>query len=197
MSRFANGYGTVLKGIDLNAALAFLTTGQGSLGDALVPSVGDGVKQNTNSPIHNYSVPGIRTIDMGVAGYGQLNGLFGAFMSGPTATVLGDAVASNPSFFSLWPGGNDLLGYALGGGSVDGYDPTNTGALTDPATFSAALNGALSALTANGSHGIPHYLLMFRFGAFDPALEGFLFAAGLGFRIDFFIPRIVCLLAFC
>ena len=146
--------GTGRTAIDLNAALAFLTTGQGSLGDALVPEAGDGVSLNTNSPIHNFSVPGIRTIDMGVAGYGQLNGLFGAFMSGPTASVIGDAVASNPSFFSLWPGGNDLLGYALGGGSVDGYDPTNTGALTDPATFTAALNGALSALTANGSHGI-------------------------------------------
>jgi hypothetical protein len=119
--------GTGRTAIDLNAALAFLTTGQGSLGDALVPSVGDGVKQNTNSPIHNYSVPGIRTIDMGVAGYGQLNGLFGAFMSGPTASVIGDAVASSPSFFSLW---------------------------TDPATFTAALNGALAALTANGAHGI-------------------------------------------
>ena len=146
--------GTGRTAIDLNAALVFLTTGQGSLGDALVPEAGDGVSLNTNSPIHNFSVPGIRTIDMGVAGYGQLNGLFGAFMSGPTASVLGDAVASGPSFFSLWPGGNDLLGYALGGGSVDGYDPTNTGALTDPATFSAALNGALTALTANGSHGI-------------------------------------------
>jgi hypothetical protein len=151
--------GTGRTRIDLNAALVFLTTGQGSLGDALIrgssdPFVAGGIKQNTNSPIHNYSVPGIRTIDMGVAGYGQANPFFGAFMSGPTATVLGDAVASSPSFFSLWPGGNDLLGYALGGGSVDGYDPTNTGALTDPATFSAALNGALSALTANGSHGI-------------------------------------------
>ena len=146
--------GTGRTAIDLNAALAFLTTGQGSLGDALVPEAGDGVSLNTNSPIHNFSVPGIRTIDMGVAGYGQLNGLFGAFMSGPTASVIGDAVASNPSFFSLWPGGNDLLGYALTGGSVDGYDPTNTGALTDPATFTAALNGALTALTANGSHGI-------------------------------------------
>lgn len=146
--------GTGRTAIDLNAALAYLTTGQGSLGDALVPEVGDGVTLNTNTPIHNFSVPGIRTIDMGVAGYGQLNGLFGAFMSTPTASVIGDAVASNPSFFSLWPGGNDLLGYALGGGSVDGYDPTNTGALTDPATFTAALNGALAALTANGAHGI-------------------------------------------
>ena len=146
--------GTGRTAIDLNAALAYLTTGQGSLGDALVPEVGDGVTPNTNSPIHNFSVPGIRTIDMGVAGYGQLNGLFGNFMSSPTTSVIGDAVASNPSFFSIWPGGNDLLGYALSGGSVDGYDVTNTGALTDPATFTAALNGALAALTANGAHGI-------------------------------------------
>ncbi len=146
--------GTGRTAIDLNAALAYLTTGQGSLGDALVPEVGDGVTPNTNSPIHNFSVPGIRTIDMGVAGYGQLNGLFGNFMSSPTTSVLGDAVASNPSFFSIWPGGNDLLGYALSGGSVDGYDVTNTRALTDPATFTAALNGALAALTANGAQGI-------------------------------------------
>lgn len=146
--------GTGRTAIDLNAALAFLTTGQGSLGDALVPEAGDGVSLNTNSPIHNFSVPGIRAIDMGVAGYGQANPLFGAFMSGPTATVLGDAVASSPTFFSLWPGGNDLLGYALGGGSVDGHDPTNTGALTDPATFTAAINASIAALTANGAHGI-------------------------------------------
>ena len=90
--------GTGRTAIDLNAALAFLTTGQGSLGDALVPEAGDGVSLNTNSPIHNFSVPGIRAIDMGVAGYGQANPLFGAFMSGPTATVLGDAVTSSPTF---------------------------------------------------------------------------------------------------
>mgnify|MGYP006264908637 CR=1 FL=1 len=42
--------GTGRTAIDLNAALVFLTTGQGSLGDALVPEAGDGVSLNTNFP---------------------------------------------------------------------------------------------------------------------------------------------------
>ena len=49
--------GTGRTAIDLFAALVYLTTGQGSLGDALVPEVGDGVTLNTNKMMHNRNGP--------------------------------------------------------------------------------------------------------------------------------------------
>ena len=62
--------------------------------------------------------------------------------SSPTATVLGDALAQSPTFFTLSEiGGNDVLGYATSGGSgVDqtgNFDPSTYGGndITDPNVF--------------------------------------------------------------
>lgn len=146
--------GTGRIAIDLAAALAFLENGQGSLGDALVNTPGDGLTPNTNSPINNFGVPGLRAIDVAVQGYGSANPYFGAFQSGQTASVLGDAVAANPSFFTVFLGGNDVLGYSLAGGVNDESNPLDPTTISSVANFSAAINGTLDALTANGAHGV-------------------------------------------
>ncbi len=56
--------------------------------------------------------------------------IFCAICSATATTVLADAVAQNPTFFSLWIGGNDVLGYATSGG--DGLNQTGN---LNPATY--------------------------------------------------------------
>ena len=112
-------------------------------------------------PFNNYGVPGAKSFHLGVPGYGQLNPYFGRMASSPTATVMGDALAQSPTFFTLSEiGGNDVLGYALSGGSgVDqtgNFDPSTYGGndITDPNVFAQVFSGMVSALTANGAKGV-------------------------------------------
>lgn len=112
-------------------------------------------------PFNNYGVPGAKSFHLGVPGYGQLNPYFGRMASSPTATVMGDALAQSPTFFTLSEiGGNDVLGYALSGGSgVDqtgNFDPSTYSGndITDPNVFAQVFSGMVSALTANGAKGV-------------------------------------------
>lgn len=56
----------------------------------------------------------------------------------------------NHTFFSLWLGNNDALGWATNGGVTN--SPTNV--LTDKNTFALLYNNLLTVLTANGQKGI-------------------------------------------
>jgi len=84
-------------------------------------------------PFNNMGVPGAKAIHLGVAGYGAGNPYFARFASSAGASMIGDAAAQQPSFYVLWIGNNDVLGYATSGG--DGSD-----AITPPATFTGAYN---------------------------------------------------------
>ncbi|HLN95487.1 MAG TPA: hypothetical protein VK183_07605, partial [Flavobacterium sp.] len=111
-------------------------------------------------PFNNLGVPGAKSYHLGVAGYGTLNPYFGRFASAATATVVGDAVAQNPTFFSLWIGGNDVLGYATSGGTgtnqTGNPNPATYGTsdITDPTVFGVTYNNLVNALTANGAKGV-------------------------------------------
>ena len=112
-------------------------------GPAPTPVQGMGTTEITNvlsGPFNNMGVPGATSFQLLAPGFGNLAGVpvlqanpyFARFASSATATVIGDAVAQSPSFFSLWIGNNDILGYATSGGS--GQDHNTTGNL-DPATY--------------------------------------------------------------
>jgi len=58
----------------------------------------------------------------------------------------------NHTFFSLWLGNNDALGYALNGGVTVTGDPTTV--LTDKVTFSSLYANLVNALSAGGQKGI-------------------------------------------
>jgi len=58
----------------------------------------------------------------------------------------------NHTFFSLWLGNNDVLGYALNGAVTVKGDPTTV--LTDKVTFSSLYANFLNVLTAGGQKGI-------------------------------------------
>ncbi|MGL1888627.1 MAG: SGNH/GDSL hydrolase family protein [Reichenbachiella sp.] len=128
-----------------------------SLGNAVgeLPTAYAGDKTMLN----NFGVPGIQTGQMltpftggpNDAANPAYNGLYARFASEPgVSTILGDAMARNPTFFTLWPGGNDVLGYAVSGG-------TREEILTDPVEVAAYIDAIVAQLnTANGGdvHGV-------------------------------------------
>ena len=120
-------------------------------------------------PFHNMGVPGAKSFHLLAPGYGNLAGVplglanpyFARMASSPNATVLGDALAQNPSFFTLsLIGGNDVLSYALSGGT--GVDQTGNpdvasyggNDITDPTAFGQIFGLMVSQLTANGAKGV-------------------------------------------
>ncbi|MFK7031477.1 G-D-S-L family lipolytic protein [Flavobacterium oreochromis] len=115
-----------------------------------------------SGPFNNISVPGAKSYHIGLIGYGSAQGnpYFRRFASSQGASMLSDALLQQPTFFSLWIGGNDVLTYATSGGTgVDrtgNLDPRtyNSNDITDPAVFSNAFNGAIDLLTANGRKGV-------------------------------------------
>lgn len=109
-------------------------------------------------PFNNFGVPGMSTLAVNIAGYGNsANGIgnynpyFTRFASDEVnASVLSDAVAKNPTFFTLMLGDDDILAYAKSGGTNGGI-PVASG----PAGvgFSGSLEEVITALKANGAKG--------------------------------------------
>ena len=89
---------------------------------------------------NNMGVPGAKSFHLVANGYGNMAGLaagtanpyFVRFASSSTTSVLEDAKAQNPTFFSLWIGNNDVLSYATSGGVG-----TNQTGNTNPRTYSS------------------------------------------------------------
>jgi phospholipase/lecithinase/hemolysin len=111
-------------------------------------------------PFNNYGLPGAKSFHLGIAGYGSLNPYFGRMASSASATVMGDALAQNPTFFTLDIGANDVLFYATNGGAgadqtgnlnLARYGPND---ITDPNVFASLFTGMVNALTANGAKGV-------------------------------------------
>ena len=118
--------------------------------------------------VHNLGVPGAKSYHLSVPGYGDIAGVplgtanpyFARMASSPSITMLEQALATNPTFFTLSEmGGNDVLSYATSGGQgVDqtgNPDPTTYSSrdITDPTVFAASVTAAVDALTANGAKG--------------------------------------------
>jgi len=117
-------------------------------------------------PVNNMGVPGAKSYHLGAPNYGSVAGVatgtanpyFARFSSSESATVLQDALAQDPTFFTLWIGNNDVLGYATSGG-VGEYQETETnpalygeGDITNPVIFNAVYGQLASSLaeTADG-----------------------------------------------
>jgi hypothetical protein len=107
----------------------------------------------TPGPYNNMGVPSAKSFHLLAPGYGNIanfpaaNPYFIRMASSPNATVLEDALAQNPTFFSLWIGANDVLGYATSG--ADGTNP-----ITDQATFDGAMTAIVSSLATSSPNGI-------------------------------------------
>ena len=120
-------------------------------------------------PFNNMGVPGAKSFHLAAQGYGSLavlaqggpaNPYFVRFASSPSASVIGDAVAQNPTFFSLWIGNNDVLSFATSGGvgvnQTGNLNPATYGNndITDPNVFASVYEGLVNALTANNAKGV-------------------------------------------
>lgn len=121
---------------------------------------GTDISAHLTGSFNNMGIPGAKSFHLGLSGYATLNPYFGRFASAPTASVIADAVAQSPTFFSLWIGGNDVLAYATSGGSgtnqTGNMNPATYGQndITDPNVFASVFSGLVSGLTANGAKGV-------------------------------------------
>jgi lysophospholipase L1-like esterase len=141
--------------------------------DTPFPSTLDGVPttdvlSSATGPFNNMGVPGAKSFHLVTPGYGSVAGVangtanpwYARFATSESSTVLADAASLNPTFFSLWIGNNDILGYATSGGSgVDqagNLDPSTYGGndITDPNVFAAAYSAQVDALVAGGAKGV-------------------------------------------
>lgn len=119
-----------------------------------------GLTEHLNGPFNNMGIPGAKSFHLGVAGYGTANPYFGRFASAAAASVVGDAMAQSPTFFSLWIGGNDVLSYAISGGAgtdqTGNLDPSTYGPndITDPTVFAGTYSGLVDNLTSGGAKGV-------------------------------------------
>ncbi len=142
-------------------------------GDPLAPTnvAGTPTTDATNvisGPFNNMGVPGAKSFHLLSNTYGDAAGIltgtanpyFVRMASSPSATMIGDAVAQNPTFFSLWIGNNDILSFATSGGAgVDqtgNLNPASYGSndITDPMVFHGTYDALLSQLTASGAKGV-------------------------------------------
>ena len=103
--------------------------------------------EGDRTKLNNFGVPGILLGQVNNPATGGpstgnpfFNPLYARFASNPgTSTILGDALATNPTFVSFWLGNNDVLGYATSGAS--GAIP-----LTSVATFQSQYSTAINTI---------------------------------------------------
>ena len=120
----------------------------------------------TGGPFGNMGVPGAKSYHLLASGYGNPAGIatgtanpyFARFASSATASVLADAAAQQPTFFTLWIGNNDVLSYASGGGvgtnqmAANNTDPTTYGGndISHPAVVAGSIQMVLETLANQG-----------------------------------------------
>jgi lysophospholipase L1-like esterase len=102
--------------------------------------------------VNNMGVPGAKSFHLLAPGYGDFaaigvtaNPYYARFASSAVSTVVGDAIDLQPTFFTLWIGNNDILGYASSGGASD--------TITGENTFAYMMNTILMSITATGAKG--------------------------------------------
>ncbi|MCU7543151.1 SGNH/GDSL hydrolase family protein [Riemerella anatipestifer] len=114
---------------------------------------------------NNMGVPGAKSFHLVAEGYGsktalalgKANPYFVRFASSASTSVLKDAMAQKPTFFSLWIGNNDALYYAASGGvgkdQTGNLNPATYGAndITDPDVLAGSIKAVLDGMKAVGA----------------------------------------------
>ncbi|MBC9797957.1 G-D-S-L family lipolytic protein [Sinomicrobium weinanense] len=124
------------------------------------------IANTLQGPFNNMGVPGAKIYHLVAEGYGDISGVgstanpyFVRFASSAGTSVIADAAAQTPTFFTLWIGNNDILSYATSGGvGVDRTGDTNlanyrSNDITDPNVFAAVYDQLLTALAGSGAKG--------------------------------------------
>ena len=162
----ADNIGGLLLGGNIVAGPRLFFNGAGPVPVAGKPSTE--VTTKLTGPFSNLGVPGAKSYHLVAKGYGNVAGVaaglanpyYARFATSATASVLEDAVAQDPTFFSLWIGGNDVLGYATSGGTgkdqKGNLDPRTYASndITDPTVFASVYSNIVTAMTAKGAKGV-------------------------------------------
>ena len=98
---------------------------------------------STNDLFGNYGIPGLKLADVFSS---NSNPFFTRMASSLSASVLDDAIASNPTFFSVFLGVEDVMDFAKSGGTIEN--------LPSATSFQNAYTNLLQVMTANGSKGV-------------------------------------------
>ena len=114
----------------------------------------------TAGPYNNCGVPGAKSFHLLSPSYGSLAGIslgtanpyYVRFAPNATTSVLAYAASQTPTFFSLWIGNNDVLGYATSGG--DGTNPITPSAGVAGVGFDATYDALVNTLTSTGAKGV-------------------------------------------
>lgn len=113
---------------------------------------------NSDGPFNNMGIPGSKAISVVMANYGNPDngdGNYNPFFtrmtsSKATDSILSDALLLEPTFFSLFIGNNDVLAYALSGGTLDAVTPLKGEAGKG---FEESIRVIVNALVTNGAKG--------------------------------------------
>lgn len=117
---------------------------------------------------NNMGVPGAKSFHLITPNYGNISGIsqgtanpyFARFASSPTTSVLQDAIAKKPTFFTLWIGNNDVLSYASSGGigtdQTGNLNPTTyrSNDITDPNVLATSIKTILEGMKSVGAKGV-------------------------------------------
>lgn len=101
-------------------------------------------------PFHNLGIPGIRVTDLFKTNLAQTNPFFTRIAYHTTDTLETYAAKVHPTFFSLWIGNNDVLGYAASGG-VSKITPMDGAAGVG---FKASIDAEVKYLTGLTGEGV-------------------------------------------
>lgn len=111
-------------------------------------------------PYNNVGVPGAKSFHLLSPSYGSAAGLatgtanpyYVRFAPNATTSVLAYAMSQTPTFFSLWIGNNDVLGYATTGG--DGTNPITPISGATGVGFDGTYTALVNTLTSAGAKGV-------------------------------------------
>ncbi len=101
---------------------------------------------DASKPFGNFSVPGLTLSTIELSSFASLNPFYGRMASPTAANVLEDAKNSDPTFFALTLGIEDVLNYAKAGG--------HNAQLPSEAVFQAAYENVITNMTENGAKGV-------------------------------------------
>lgn len=124
-----------------------------------------GTLDKLTGTFNNMGVPGAKSFHLVADGYGsetalalkKANPYFFRFASSDNTSVLKDAIAQKPTFYSLWIGNNDVLSYATSGGvgkdQTGNLDPRTYGSndITDPNVLAGSIKAILDGMKAVGA----------------------------------------------
>jgi len=146
VTKMVMGYSTDCKGV-ASLAPVFATTGTSQ--QDLAIRLGTPVSQN--GPFNNIGVPGAKVTHLLSPGYGTMNPYFGRFATAAGNSIINEIANINPTFFSLWIGNNDVLGYATSGGVGDVITPIDGG---PGVGFTASYETIIQTFEASATAGV-------------------------------------------